>query len=391
MKKKKAPPRARQTVVTEVRLVLVDEAPLRDTVMREHHHLEEQAAEVRVRIERFESADLPAYTRWEARVLGPLLTAIRDAEADLNKKRAILEAVEDEMFFSGCSKLAAYKRVMRQLNDPDPDDYDDFFADKEDPRAGGRTPEPGEEFGLPEGFSAEDFDAMSPERQRHFRMEYNFMAEMYEAVTGMPAPDLDELLRASRRGAREEARGGHHGEAPPPRSHARTPHQETREPGRDRALARVKELYRMLVRKLHPDLNPDQSPRDRELWHSVQEAYNRRDVEALEAAAARVEIRLNGQAGHLAVSLLHRLVSDLRKSLSALKTRLAGLRKHPAFDFAGRSPESLAKFEAKHRKELERNLGGIQSYLAELTAALDDLAERAAKPRKKRVKRVEVF
>src|SRR4051812_22955670 len=130
MKKKKAPPHPRRASVHEARVIVVDEAPIRADVMREHHRLEEQAAEVRARIERFESADLPAYTRWEARVLGPLLTAIRDAEADLSKKRAILEAIEDEVFFSGCSRLAAYKRVMRQLEDPQPDDYDDFFADE---------------------------------------------------------------------------------------------------------------------------------------------------------------------------------------------------------------------------------------------------------------------
>ena len=146
----------------------------------------------------------------------------------------------------------------------------------------------------------------------------------------------------------------------------------------------------MLVRKLHPDLNPDQPARDRELRHSVQEAYNNGDLETLEAAAARVEIRLNGKAGHLAISVLRRLVSDLKKALGALKSRLAGVRKHPAFDFAARPTESLAKLEAKHRKELERRLGGLQSYVAELTAQLDELAARAAKPRKKRAKQVRV-
>jgi phage shock protein A len=215
------------------------------------------------------------------------------------------------------------------------------------------------------------------------------MAEMYEMMTGMVAPDLDDLLRASRQGRRAESRShsrGHHG-APPP--HA----APSRQPEPNRASARIKELYRLLVRKLHPDLNPDQPARDRELWHTVQEAYNNRDVEALEAAAARVEVALNGQAGKLSISILRRLVSDLKKALGALKAKFAQLRKHPAFDFAARSTASREKYEAKHRKQLERSLRGLQTYLADLTHELESLAARAAKPKaaKKRTPRQAEF
>jgi hypothetical protein len=207
-------------------------------------------------------------------------------------------------------------------------------------------------------------------------------------MTGMMPPDLDELLRASRKGRRQESgsRAKERAEPPPGR------HAHARQPEPDRASSRIKELYRLLVRKLHPDLNPHQPARDRELWHTVQQAYNHRDVETLEAVAARVEIVLNGQAGNLPISILRRLVGDLKKALSALKTRFASIRKHPAFDFAARSAESLAKYEERHRKELERRLGGLKRYLAELSADLDSLAERAAKkPARKRRRAQESF
>jgi hypothetical protein len=382
----KKPPKRRPAsgAPTTPWIVLIDETPLRDAVMRDHHRLEEQAAVVRAKIERFETADLPAYTRWESRVLGPLLTAIREAESAIAQKRTILEAIEDEQFFQGCSRLAAYRRVMRAMERGTAPD-DEPPPPRDDPEGpGGQS-----EFGLPPGFDAADFDLLSPERQRAFRAEYEMMAEMYEMMTGMPAPNLDELLRASRQGRRAESRShshGHHG-APPP--HA----APSRHPEPNRASARIKELYRLLVRKLHPDLNPDQPARDRELWHTVQEAYNNRDVEALEAAAARVEVVLNGQAGKLSVSILRRLVSDLKKALGALKSKFAQLRKHPAFDFAARNAASLTKYEEKHRKQLERSLRGLQTYLADLTYELESLAARAAKPKgtKKRAARQAEF
>ena len=56
-------------------------------------------------------------------------------------------------------------RYSSKLEDPQPDDYDDFFADEPRGGKGPRDPDqasPGE-FGLPEGFDHEDFDRMSPE------------------------------------------------------------------------------------------------------------------------------------------------------------------------------------------------------------------------------------
>jgi hypothetical protein len=49
-----------------------------------------------------------------------------------------------------------------------------------------------------------------------------------------------------------------------------------------RTNARVKELYRALVRRLHPDARGEMSPQQREWWHQAQEAYQNEDAEQLE-------------------------------------------------------------------------------------------------------------
>jgi hypothetical protein len=380
-------------------IVAVDEGPIREEMLGEHQALETETSRLRTQMERFETADLPAYTRWEARVLGPLLTAIRETELEISRKRTILEAIEDEMFFMNVSELAAYRRVMKMVEEGPLTDHADG-----DPASGPGGPDPGgdgqpEDFGmgafnfeegqLPPGFDADDFDKLPRERQAEFRAEYGFMAELYEMATGKIAPTLDELLKLSRQKKRKAAGQGQAEEEdftpPPPRQGARAEPEPPRDAGRERTSARIKELYRVLVRKLHPDLNPEQTTREAELWHRVQEAYQRKDLETLEAAAAHVELGVPGAARKMSIQLLRRVIQDLRLAMRALKAQLAMAKKHAAWDFATKSSE-LPKYEKKHRQKLEHHKLSMDNYLASLTARLDTIAARAAKPRKSKAK-----
>ena len=49
------------------------------------------------------------------------------------------------------------------------------------------------------------------------------------------------------------------------------------------AARKLRDLFRVLARRLHPDLNPSQPPADAELWHRVTSAYDHRDFDELAA------------------------------------------------------------------------------------------------------------
>jgi hypothetical protein len=49
-------------------------------------------------------------------------------------------------------------------------------------------------------------------------------------------------------------------------------------------MTRLKEIYRQLVRRLHPDARTDAKDGVEAIWHEVQEAYVKGDVERLGAA-----------------------------------------------------------------------------------------------------------
>lgn len=381
--KRKKPP-GRSVKFSKCRLLLiVDNEPLRRRALKDYLAAEKNLLQLRGEMETFETQDLPAYNRWEASVFGALLTEIREIQSAIAEKQRILAAVEEEAYWTNCSMAAAYRKVMRQLSQPEPssDDHDDDpFSDDADAGADGEAGETwetgGRMFGdsdLPPGFDFADYDAMSNAEKKEFRAFYADIAAIFEAATGIPAPNLDDVLRRER------------GDSPPP-PHAHSsqvpPHAQTSEE------TRLKTLYRRLARELHPDANPDHGWRERELWHEVQAAYEARDLDRLEAAAGRVEVGAQGAAHNLPLSRLARMTRDLRSAIRGLKTQIRNARTHAAWNFSACTVEG-SKREKQHRRMLEQLKTRATAELARFSKILDALAAKAAggrnvrrKPRK---------
>ncbi len=375
------PPKAPRR--TRIRaLVLIDDEPIRREALADYLGLEREAATLRAQIERFETVDIPAFERWDATTFGPMLTELREVSAKLGEKQRVLYAIEDEMLWSNCSRIAAYRRVMKLINEPpsEADEDRNFSREREaadDPEDPGFSGDAGGMFGgsdLPPGVSAVDFDRMSAAEKRQFHALFETMAELYEAMTGQPAPSLEEALAQDR--ARRDGGGPQRKKAPLSSAPASPPVH--------RGADRIKELYRKVVRQLHPDANGEFAPRERELWHEVQAAYQARDLERLEAVAARVEI--GGDAGASArtsVGVLLRITRELRDALQSVRRQFGMARKQPAWRFREKKG-GLAQIETRRRRQLERALNESRYELTRATTILDDLARRAAQPRGKR-------
>ncbi len=355
-------------------IVVIDNEPIRKQALKSYQSAEKSVLRAREEIEVFEAQDLPAYHRWEASVFGPLLTEIRTLEAQVAEKHEILAAIEDEAFWSSCGVVAAYRKVMKRMESPETMDEEDW-DEGPDPFAGDEAQDSSDRmFGntdLPPGFDFAEYDAMSQPERRNFHAAYAQMAAVFSAVTGSPAPDLDEVLRRERPGSRSD-------DAPRPQHHRLGP-----EPVATPEDNRLKSLYRQLVRQLHPDANPDQGSRERELWHEVQAAYLDRDLERLEAVAGRVEIGVQGRSHSLPLSRLARLTRELSSALRSLKMQIRRARGHVAWKFSSRASEH-PELERERRRSLKKLKSRAVAELARLSETLDSLAARAAKTRPRR-------
>jgi hypothetical protein len=98
--------------------------------------------------------------------------------------------------------------------------------------------------------------------------------------------------------------------------------------------ARVKELYRVLVRRLHPDTGRERSnPHIQKLWHDLQDAYAALDVERLEILLAITDLHESGSAVRSSLFHLRQVSRQLRNQLDALKLRIHQAKKSPAWTF----------------------------------------------------------
>lgn len=93
----------------------------------------------------------------------------------------------------------------------------------------------------------------------------------------------------------------------------------------------LRKTFRILVRRLHPDLHPDRTPAQAELWHRVTAAYEVRDMDELSA----LEI-LTREVGDVlppdSLEALRETVSSLRPRLDRLLLNLAETRRQWPFD-----------------------------------------------------------
>jgi hypothetical protein len=98
--------------------------------------------------------------------------------------------------------------------------------------------------------------------------------------------------------------------------------------------ARVKELYRLLVRRLHPDLRADGSAAVSALWHEVQEAYAATDIAQLEILLALSDIEADPFNEETTLAQMRGVVAELKRALFALEDNLRQARDDDAWDFA---------------------------------------------------------
>lgn len=353
-KVKRATPAA-QKRAKDRQIVLLDQRPLRRKAASECSRAMTRLEKAKAEWKRFQQDDQAAFSRWVSSTFGALLSQVREIEAAVRAREALVHEVEMEMMFGGArSPRAAYGKVQHRRDNPPPEG-DPQSAPPPPPRQDEEGFEGGPFGDIPEfeqEMLFEDFlrvvMGMNPDRMNDRKYEQMF-ADFKANVLGQERPE------------------------PQP---APTPPQS--EP------SRLKELYRLLVRRLHPDTKADNDTAVSAIWHEVQEAYSDGNVERLEMLLAMTDLQANATGEHTSLSQMRSVLAELRRSFNALQRNLRAAKKDPAWNFCGLVDRSA--LEKRVRSELESRFRWHEGFLRQLDATI---ARWSASPkaRKKPVRR----
>ena len=146
--------------------------------------------------------------------------------------------------------------------------------------------------------------------------------------------------------------------------HDALPCRESAPADRESGSSRLKELYRILVRRLHPDMRADTDADVSALWHDVQEAYATGNVERLEMLLAFTDMQAENVSAHTTVSQMLAVLKEIRSSLHALLRALSSAKREMAWEFAQNT--NRGALEEKLRKQLDRDITARAQHLKEL-------------------------
>jgi hypothetical protein len=148
---------------------------------------------------------------------------------------------------------------------------------------------------------------------------------------------------------------------------------------------RLKELYRAVVRRLHPDSQREMTAQKTEWWHQAQSAYEAGDAEQLEVILTLCEIGESGTTAHTSASLLQRITAKLKSSLREIKRQINQRRREPAWNFSGRTDH--AAMAEQVRRELTGELMAMRRRWMdthEIIAKWKAAAEKLRPPRRRK-------
>jgi len=347
-------------------LVLIDQGPLRETAAADCKSAMARLERARIGWHRFERKDKPAFVRWRAREFGALLSRAREVEVRIRDSQALIHEVEMEMRRGFQDAHTAYQRVMFRRTNPS--------------------------AGLEEGAEApREGDGVS-QKLSDFEKEALFQ-EWVQRSLGTNPDKMDDAAYSTTfeafklhmfRSPLEEGAPRSINQPRPKKRISARPEEEGE--GEARVDARVKELYRILVRRLHPDLRADASAAVSALWHEVQEAYAASDVPRMEILLALSDIESNRTDNQASISQMRAVLAELERALRALEKSLLEAEGEDAWNFAQTGPASDLRLRVE--RQLKSELATRTMRLDVLTKTLAAWAQGPMSNRKVRLARV---
>lgn len=300
---------------------------IRKKELQNYRKAEKNVNRLKRQLQHFHEHDVPGFRTWMHKTFGDILTRQRELVIRLDEKKDLILEIEELAITYDLSPAAAYRKALyRQAHPREAEEEDRRMA--EEARKKGRGDDTQDDNNDP--FADSDVDESD--------VAWDAFAEMFERMTGK-AP------------IRPESQKGPHSESSDQKS--------------------AKELYRMIVRRLHPDHHGHMNDARKNLWHETQQAYRSRDINTLYSILARCDGGEAGIGDYTPVSLIRRLTLQFKKTLRSINSEIRRVKSDFAWDYENRIRDR--RFVSRIRFDLENECRDAEWQLKSIVATLASL------------------
>ena len=328
-------------------VVVVDQEPLRERAATDCAQALASLKRARAGWHHFERKDKPAFIRWRAREFGALLSTAREVEEQIRDLQTLIHEVELEMRRGFQDAFTAYQTVMARRGNS-------ATSETLPPAPGTRGPRRVlSDFEKEALFQEWVQRSLGTHPDKMDDAAYASSFEAFKAHMFRPMP-VDEHKPKERKSTSFRPR---------------PVDEEDAEPEEKAAVDyRVKELYRRLVRRLHPDLRADGSTAVSALWHEAQEAYAAQDIARMEILLALSDIE-SQRTDQQTLAQMRSIFADLQRALRALEKSLLEAGGEEAWDFARLGPTSDLRLRVERQLKMDLASRSQRLDLLKRTAA----------------------
>jgi hypothetical protein len=359
-------------------LLVIDQVPVFNEALDECRRACQALEKLKAELDQHDSKDLPAYERWLHATFGVHMTAIREASALIREKEILLASLRRQHWarFFGTSS-GAYSESGLGRDDEEASEglcgmHAHWTPYEEDPA-----------------------DLGDEERQEEYRYEesgsyYDDEERSWYDASESEASFEDYLFRRS-----ERRNGGYRGRdwsqyerfrnradersgPDPEEPRVSTEAAEVPEDPKSALMSRIKERYRLLVKRLHPDINPDLTLEKKRLWNQVQAAHREQNLEQLDVLLALSDALSGALSEVTSLFQLRGATQEILRLLNPLQRKLDEAKQARAWRFS-----ELRDRSHLHRI-VEKEYRGSVIRLRQTLAQLDAQMERFARPQSPR-------
>lgn len=303
--------------------------------------------------------DRPAYDKWKHMTFGSRMTEIRDLHEQLHRKSWFIDQLELVCDLYGRKPSALYRELhkkavdgkslydalndyiaeLRKSDDDDNFDDDDFDDDDDDV------------------FDNDDlkniFGKFFHEDEDKDEDDFADYKKIFDDVF-----ENDENVWGNRNKITSE------------------------NPEAKNIQTRIRDIYRKLCFKLHPDTGCDFNAENSRLWHQIQKAYQENDLDSMLAIQASLDMKQDPMASHISCAQILSVINDFKDGLRSVRGLIRNAKQESSWAFLSWTDKQRRTAIRQIEQQMTRELLSLK-YELEHLERIENQWSMSVKPKAK--------